>query len=259
VLAAHAQRCIPFFAAGLRGVARSMPTSAALDRVADAMGVACYEVPTGWKYFGNLMDADQLSLCGEESFGTGSAHIREKDGLWAVLAWLSVLAKLNQEAKSACQLAPLVTVEDVVTAHWKTYGRNFYTRYDYEEVDAKAAAALMGHLRAEAVAAHASKSLLGRLPLTLADDFAYTDPVDGSVARGQGVRFLLADGSRVVFRLSGTGSVGATIRLYVDKYENDPAKLLQPTQRAVQDLIAAALEVSRMEAFTGRASPSVVT
>lgn len=252
IIAANAVECIPYFKDGLKGVARSMPTSGALDFVAKALGVTCYEVPTGWKYFGNLMDAGSLSICGEESFGTGSDHIREKDGLWAVLCWLSILATKNEGQSE------LVTVEDIVRAHWAKYGRNYYTRYDYEQVDKEAALGLMEHLRGEVVKAAETKSL-GEFKIGDANEFTYTDPVDGAVARRQGIRFIMEDGSRIIFRLSGTGSVGATIRLYVEKYESDPSKLDMTTAAAIGPLVAQALTVSQMEQRTGRNAPTVIT
>jgi phosphoglucomutase len=255
IIAANAQAAIPYFSQGLKGVARSMPTSGALDLVAKKLGVECNEVPTGWKYFGNLMDAGRLSICGEESFGTGSDHIREKDGIWAMLCWLSILQIRN--AGSAAN-SPLVTVEDIVRQHWAEYGRNYYQRYDYEGVDATAAREMMEHLRSETKRVTETKTL-GSLAIAYADDFEYTDPVDGAVARQQGIRFVLADGSRIIFRLSGTGSVGATIRLYVEKYESDASRLDLDTAQAVAPLIAHALEVSQLAARTGRQSPTVIT
>lgn len=252
IIAANAQECIPYFKNGLKGLARSMPTSSALDFVAKKLNVQCYEVPTGWKYFGNLMDAEKLSICGEESFGTSSDHIREKDGLWAVLCWLSILAVKNQ-GKSE-----LVTVESIVRQHWATYGRNYYTRYDYETVDKEAANGLMEHLRGEVKTANSAKQL-GDFKLAYADEFTYTDPVDNSVATKQGIRFVCEDGSRIIFRLSGTGSVGATIRLYIEKYESAPDRLDMTTAEAVGTLITQALSVSQMESRTGRTAPTVIT
>ncbi|KAI4549476.1 hypothetical protein MG293_001806 [Ovis ammon polii] len=214
---------IPYFQqTGVRGFARSMPTSGALDRVANATKIALYETPTGWKFFGNLMDASKLSLCGEESFGTGSDHIREKDGLWAVLAWLSILATRKQ------------SVEDILKDHWQKYGRNFFTRYDYEEVEAEGANKMMKELEALI----SDRSFVGKqfpvgdkvYTVEKIDNFEYSDPVDGSISRNQGLRLLFADGSRIIFRLSGTGSAGATIRLYIDSYEKDLAKIYQDPQ-----------------------------
>ena len=222
IIAANAQTCIPYFKGGVKGVARSMPTSAALDKVASKLGLQCYEVPTGWKFFGNLMDAGKLSICGEESFGTGSDHIREKDGVWAVLAWLSILAHANPDASK-----PLVSVQQIVEQHWATYGRNYYCRYDYETVESDKAATLMAEL-VKLTTSDIGKQW-GEFTVSAADEFCYTDPVDHSVSAHQGIRFLMADGSRVIFRLSGTGSVGATIRMYIEKYETDKAKLMQPS------------------------------
>jgi len=205
IIAARAQAAIPFFKSGLKGVARSMPTSGALDRVAEKLKVPFFEVPTGWKFFGNLMDAGKCSICGEESFGTGSDHVREKDGLWAVLAWLSILA----EANKSTAVGQLVGVGDIVKDHWALYGRNFYTRYDYENVDSAAAEKVMETLKSKTKDITQVKSFV----VKTADVFEYTDPVDGSVSKNQGVRFLFTDGSRAIFRLSGTGSAGATIRM----------------------------------------------
>ena len=205
IIAARALASIPYFKGGLKGVARSMPTSGALDRVAEKLQVPFFEVPTGWKFFGNLMDAGRCSVCGEESFGTGSDHVREKDGLWAVLAWLSILAEANKSAP----VGQLVGVGDVVREHWSVYGRNFYTRYDYESVDSAAAEKVMETLKSKTKDITQVKSFV----VKTADVFEYTDPVDGSVSKNQGVRFLFTDGSRAVFRLSGTGSAGATIRM----------------------------------------------
>ena len=260
VIAAHAD-AIPFFAAagGLKGVARSMPTSAALDRVAAAAGIPLFEVPTGWKFFGNLMDSAELGkanfnpfLCGEESFGTGSNHVREKDGLWAVLAWLSILAKANAGAP----VGSLVSVAAVVRAHWAKFGRNYYCRYDYEGVEAAAADALVASLREKAAAGAGGG---GAFALAKADEFSYTDPVDGSVSARQGLRFIYTDGSRVVFRLSGTGSVGATLRVYIEKYEHAGGNHSLPTAVALKDLVRTALELAQIERFTGRKEPTVIT
>lgn len=247
IIAANAS-AIPYFSSGLKGVARSMPTSAALDRVALKLGVKCYEVPTGWKFFGNLMDAGMLSICGEESFGTGSDHIREKDGVWAVLAWLSILQSQNVGTRK------LKSVEDIVKEHWKVYGRNYYSRYDYENVESAGATALMNNLVAQFALLTPHESKLGEFTIEKADEFEYADPVDKSVSRKQGVRFLFTDGSRIIFRLSGTGSVGATIRLYVEKY--DAANVTQETQNAVKSLIDIALDLSKMKQFTGRDIPT---
>jgi len=244
VLAAHAKK-VPRYRSGLAGIARSMPTSTAADRVAKALGIPSYETPTGWKFFGNLLDAGKATLCGEESYGTGSDHVREKDGLWAVLFWLNVLAVAGG------------SVESLVRAHWASYGRNYYSRHDYEAVDSAAAALLMTELRAQ-LAGLAGKECNG-LRVTLADDFAYTDPVDGSTASKQGVRIVFDGGSRIVFRLSGTGTEGATLRVYLEKYEADTQRQSVETQAALAPLIAIAQSLARIEHHTGRAKPSVVT
>ena len=244
MLAANATLA-PGYAAGLKGVARSMPTSAAADRVAAKLGVGHFETPTGWKFFGNLLDAGKATLCGEESFGTGSDHIREKDGLWAVLFWLNILAKRR------------VSVAELAREHWKTYGRNYYTRHDYEEVDLKAGQDMMQALRNK-LAALPGQTLAGR-KVGAADDFAYHDPVDGSDAKGQGIRVMFEDGARIVYRLSGTGTVGATIRIYVEAYEPPSGDLAQDAQKALQPLIALARDLSEIETRTGRKAPSVIT
>lgn len=243
---------IPYFQqTGVRGFARSMPTSGALDRVAHATKIALYETPTGWKFFGNLMDANKLSLCGEESFGTGSDHIREKDGLWAVLAWLSILAARKQ------------SVEDIMKDHWQKYGRNFFTRYDYEEVDADAAGKMMKDLETVMF----DRSFVGKqlsagdkvYTVEKADNFEYNDPVDGSVSRNQGLRLIFSDGSRIIFRLSGTGSAGATVRLYIDSYEKDAKKIHEDPQVMLAPLISIALKLSQLHERTGRTGPTVIT
>jgi len=255
MIAANAQECIPYFKSGLKGVARSMPTGGALDKVAEKMGLQFYEVPTGWKFFGNLMDDGRCSVCGEESFGTSSDHVREKDGLWAVLSWLSILAKKNEGVAVG---EKLVTVEDIAKEHWATFGRNFFSRYDYEAVESEKANAMMEHLRG--VIASAKKGdKFGEFELDFCDDFEYTDPVDGSVASKQGLRFVFADSSRIIFRLSGTGSAGATIRMYVEQYEADASKHGADAQDALKPLIEAALEASKLEEFTGRKEPTVIT
>ncbi|KAL3685973.1 hypothetical protein R1sor_003995 [Riccia sorocarpa] len=261
IIAANAVGAIPYFKNGLKGVARSMPTSAALDVVAQKLGLKQFEVPTGWKFFGNLMDAGMCSICGEESFGTGSDHIREKDGIWAVLAWLSILAYRNRDVAAD---GKLVTVEDIVKLHWQTYGRHYYTRYDYENVDAGAAKNLIDHL----VKHHSDLDGLNKIikdtrpevaEVELGDEFEYTDPVDGSVSSHQGVRFLFKDGSRLVFRLSGTGSVGATIRLYIEQYQSDRSKTGADAAETLAPLVEVALVISKMEEFTGRSAPTVIT
>ncbi len=244
VLVANAH-LVPGYAAGLKGVARSMPTSAAVDRVAQALGIPCYETPTGWKFFGSLLDAGRITICGEESAGTGSDHVREKDGLWAVLFWLNILAVRGEP------------VEAIVRDHWARYGRNIYSRHDYEGVDSGAARGLMAHLTT-ALPTLPGRPLAGST-VTHADDFAYTDPVDDSVSTGQGIRIVLADGSRIVFRLSGTGTEGATLRVYLERFEPDPARQGQPTQQALAGLIAAADRIAGIASRTGRKSPTVIT
>eukprot|EP00475_Leptophrys_vorax_P039446 TRINITY_DN7130_c0_g2_i1.p1 TRINITY_DN7130_c0_g2~~TRINITY_DN7130_c0_g2_i1.p1 ORF type:complete len:582 (-),score=66.28 TRINITY_DN7130_c0_g2_i1:237-1982(-) len=260
IIAANAVDSIPYFSSGLKGVARSMPTSAALDVVAKELGLKFFEVPTGWKFFGNLMDAGMCSICGEESFGTGSDHIREKDGIWAVLAWLSILAHRNSGAAGG----RLVSVEDIVRQHWAKYGRHFYTRYDYEGVDADGAKKLMAHLVAsQADLAALNVAVKAASPVAAdvvkGDEFEYVDPVDSSVSSHQGIRFFFVDGSRLIFRLSGTGSVGATIRVYIEQYVNDPAKIDGNPAEVLAPLVAVALQVSKMEEFTGRKAPTVIT
>ncbi len=244
VLVANAA-LVPGYATGLSGAARSMPTSAAVDRVAAALGIDCYETPTGWKFFGNLLDAGRITICGEESAGTGSDHVREKDGLWAVLFWLNVMAARG------------MAVDAIVRDHWARFGRNFYSRHDYEGVDSDAARGLMAHLTAQ-LPGLPGRALAGST-VASADDFAYTDPVDGSVSTGQGIRVALANGSRIVFRLSGTGTEGATLRVYLERFEPDVACHGQPTQEALAPLIAAADELAGIAARTGRTAPTVIT
>lgn len=261
IIAANAVQSIPYFSSGLKGVARSMPTSAALDVVAKSLNLKFFEVPTGWKFFGNLMDAGLCSVCGEESFGTGSDHIREKDGIWAVLAWLSILAHKNKDNLTS---GKLVTVEDIVKQHWATFGRHYYTRYDYENVDAGAAKELMAHLvKLQSSLADVNKIIKEIRPdvanVASADEFEYKDPVDGSISKNQGIRYLFEDGSRLVFRLSGTGSEGATIRLYIEQYEKDSSKTGRDSQEALAPLVAVALKLSKMQEFTGRDAPTVIT
>ena len=246
IIAANAGAAPGYHAAGIKGVARSMPTSGAVDRVAKALGVPCFETPTGWKFFGNLMDAGLVNLCGEESYGTGSDHIREKDGLWAVLFWLNLVAASGK------------SVQQIVSEHWAHYGRNYYSRHDYEAVDSADAEALMAHLRGS-LAGLAQQSFAGGYKVDFADDFSYTDPVDQSIAQHQGIRIVMTNGSRIVFRLSGTGTEGATIRLYLEKYEADPRGHDVPTQQALADLITIAHSVSNIAQYTGRERPSVIT
>ncbi|NEP20228.1 MAG: alpha-D-glucose phosphate-specific phosphoglucomutase, partial [Leptolyngbya sp. SIO4C1] len=244
VLAANAQ-LVPGYREGLQGVARSMPTSQAVDRVAEKLGIDCYETPTGWKFFGNLLDADKATLCGEESFGTGSNHVREKDGLWAVLFWLNVLAARQQ------------SVEAIVREHWQTYGRNYYSRHDYEGVESARANTLMANLRSQVPTLKGKQ--LGDYTVDYADDFSYTDPVDGSVSEKQGIRIGFTDGSRIVFRLSGTGTKGATLRVYLESYEPDASKHDQDTQAALAPLIELADEVAKIRELTGFDQPTVIT
>ena len=244
IIAANAT-VAPGYKGGITGIARSMPTSQAADRVAQALGISCFETPTGWKYFGNLMDANLATLCGEESYGTGSFHIREKDGLWAVLFWLNLLAVRRQ------------SVEEIVRAHWARFGRNYYSRHDYEAVDAQAANAMMDALRAR-LPELAGQQLDGH-HVSQADDFEYNDPVDGSRSTGQGIRIIMAEGSRIVLRLSGTGTEGATVRLYLERFEADPARHDLDTQEALQGLIEVAEAVSNLRQRTGRERPTVVT
>jgi phosphoglucomutase len=244
MLAANAHLA-PAYAKGIAGVARSMPTSGAVDRVAAKLGVPCYETPTGWKFFGNLLDAGKITLCGEESAGTGSNHVREKDGVWAVLLWLSILAARRQ------------SVAQIAREHWAAYGRNFYTRHDYEDLDTPTAQALMKAL-GERLASLAG-TMLGTRRVARADDFGYVDPVDGSVSKNQGLRIVFEDGSRIVYRLSGTGTTGSTLRVYIERYEPDPARHGQETQAALADLIAAADQLAQIRSRTGRAAPDVVT
>ncbi|BBN69804.1 phosphoglucomutase [Prunus dulcis] len=255
IIAANAQEAIPYFRSGPKGLARSMPTSGALDRVAEKLNLPFFEVPTGWKFFGNLMDAGKLSICGEESFGTGSDHIREKDGIWAVLAWLSIIAYRNKDKKPG---EKLVSVSDVVKEHWATYGRNFFSRYDYEECESAGANKMVDYLR-ELISSSKPGDKYGNYVLQFADDFTYTDPVDGSVVSKQGVRFVFTDGSRIIYRLSGTGSAGATVRIYIEQYEPDASKHDADAQTALKPLIDLALFVSKLKDFTGREKPTVIT
>ena len=244
VIAANA-KLAPGYRQGLAGIARSMPTSAAADRVALALHIPCFETPTGWKFFGNLMDAGKVTLCGEESFGTGSSHVREKDGLWAVLFWLNILAARKQ------------SVETIVREHWANYGRNFYSRYDYEAIPTEGANGLMQHLRGSFAALTGKK--LGKYTVQTCDDFSYTDPVDGSVSQNQGIRILFSDGSRIIFRLSGTGTEGATLRVYLEAYEADVSRHHLDAQEALQELIQIALNISELQTRTGRDQPTVIT
>ncbi|MGD0961453.1 MAG: alpha-D-glucose phosphate-specific phosphoglucomutase [Methylomonas sp.] len=244
IMAANA-RLIPAYARGLRGVARSMPTSQAVDRVAKALRIPCYETPTGWKFFGNLLDADKITLCGEESFGSGSNHVREKDGLWAVLFWLNLLARKR------------MSVADIVHEHWEKFGRDIYCRHDYEAVDTAVANGVIDHLRTQ----------LGGLPgknwgdftVKYADEFSYADPVDNSISHNQGIRIGFTNGSRIVFRLSGTGTTGATLRIYLEKFERDAGKLDQDAQLALAELTDIAEQLCQIKQRTGRKAPDVMT
>ncbi|WEJ34654.1 alpha-D-glucose phosphate-specific phosphoglucomutase [Devosia sp. SD17-2] len=244
LLAANAHLA-PGYRDGIAGIARSMPTSAAADRVAEKLGIEMHETPTGWKFFGNLLDAGRVTICGEESAGTGSSHVREKDGLWAVLLWLNILAVRKQG------------VDEIVREHWKTYGRNYYTRHDYEEVDAAIANSLVDDLRGRL--ASLPGQVLNGLEVAYADDFTYHDPVDGSTSAKQGVRIGFVDGSRIVLRLSGTGTVGATLRLYLERYVPADGDHGQDTQVALEPLIALADDLASIKARTGRPTPSVIT
>ncbi|MCC0038132.1 MAG: alpha-D-glucose phosphate-specific phosphoglucomutase [Brucellaceae bacterium] len=244
LLAANAHLA-PGYASGLKGIARSMPTSAAADRVAEKLGIGMYETPTGWKFFGNLLDAGMATICGEESAGTGSDHVREKDGLWAVLLWLNILAARREPVKS------------IVEAHWAQFGRNYYSRHDYEAVDSDAANAMIEALRGR-LDRLAGTDVNG-MRVEMADDFSYHDPVDGSVSSNQGIRVRFEGGSRVVFRLSGTGTSGATVRVYIERYEPDPALHGQDTQQALAPLIAAAEALAGIARHTGRERPTVIT
>ncbi|WP_425107172.1 alpha-D-glucose phosphate-specific phosphoglucomutase [Ancylobacter sp.] len=244
IIAANAHLA-PGYKAGITGIARSMPTSGAADRVAAKLGITCYETPTGWKFFGNLLDAGLATVCGEESFGTGSNHVREKDGLWAVLMWLNILAVRRQ------------SVADIVAEHWQAYGRNYYTRHDYEEVDSAAADALMADLRARLE--NLPGTVINGLTVERADDFAYRDPVDDSVTTKQGIRVFFDDGSRIVYRLSGTGTAGATLRIYLERFEPDAARHDLDTQDALAGLVQIARDLPDIEGRTGRSAPTVIT
>jgi phosphoglucomutase len=244
LLAEHARR-VPAYRSGLAGVARSMPTSTAADRVAASLGIASFETPTGWKFFGNLLDAGRVTLCGEESYGTGSNHVREKDGLWAVLFWLNILAATGR------------SVESLVREHWRRFGRTYYTRHDYEGLDGGAAESLVTDLRA-ALPGLAGRRF-GARRIVLADDFAYTDPVDGSLSTRQGLRLVFDDGARIVLRLSGTGTEGATLRLYLERHEADPTRHDIPVQTALAELALIADDLAGIRQRTGRSGPSVAT
>ncbi len=245
ILAANAH-LVPGYQNGLAGIARSMPTSAAPDRVAKALNIDCFETPTGWKFFGNLLDAGKATLCGEESFGTGSNHVREKDGLWAVLFWLNILAVRQQ------------TVEEIVRTHWAKYGRHFYTRHDYEGIDTKAAQTLMDNL-SNTFSFLRNEQSFGAYVVKYCDNFSYTDPIDCSTSTNQGIRIGFQDGARIVFRLSGTGTQGATLRVYLESFEENPAKHALDAQEALADLIEVADSIAGIKKYTGRNKPSVIT
>jgi phosphoglucomutase len=244
VIAANA-RGIPGYSGGLAGVARSMPTSRAVDHVAGKLGITCYETPTGWKYFGDLLDAGKASICGEESFGAGSNHIREKDGLWAVLFWLNTLAVQEKGVGS------------VMHGHWSQYGRHYYSRHDYEGLDDRAALAVMEGLRHNLP--KLAEREVGGLTPSLCDDFAYRDPIDHSLSEHEGIRIVFSDEARIVYRLSGTGTRGTTMRVYLERFERDPTRHDLPVQQALADLASAALEISQLKALTGRDAPSLIT
>ncbi|MDD2834411.1 MAG: alpha-D-glucose phosphate-specific phosphoglucomutase [Methylotenera sp.] len=244
VLAANAT-LVPAYAKGIAGVARSMPTSGAVDRVAAKLAVPCYETPTGWKFFGNLMDAGKVTLCGEESFGTSSSHVREKDGLWAVLFWLNIIAVKG------------LGVEAILKAHWREFGRNVYSRHDYESIPTEAANAVIAHIKSQFSSLPGQS--FGSYVVDKCDDFSYHDPIDGSVSSNQGIRILFTDGSRIVFRLSGTGTEGATLRIYLEAFEPDRAKHHLDAQVALAEMIKIGLQISQLVEKTGRATPTVIT
>jgi phosphoglucomutase len=244
IMAANAH-LIPAYAKGLSGVARSMPTSQAVDRVAAKYKLPCFETPTGWKFFGNLLDAGKITLCGEESFGTGSDHVREKDGLWAVLFWLNLIARKRQ------------SVADIVKEHWKLFGRDIYCRHDYEAVETTIANGIVEHLRNQFPAL--AGRVFGEYTVKYADEFSYQDPVDGSISKNQGLRIGFTNGSRIVFRLSGTGTVGATLRIYIERFEPDVSKHDQDAQVALAELIDLAERFCEVKKRTGRTEPDVVT
>ncbi len=244
LIAANA-KLAPGYVQGIAGVARSMPTSGAVDRVAEELGVPCYETPTGWKFFGNLMDAGKVTICGEESFGTSSSHVREKDGLWAVLFWLNILAIKRQ------------SVEKIVKRHWVQFGRNVYSRHDYEAIPTEAANSVIDHIHASF--SHLPGTSFGHYTVKSCDDFSYTDPIDGSISTNQGIRILFVDGSRIVFRLSGTGTEGATLRVYLEAYEPNSANHHLDAQVALAEMIKIAQQISELSQRTGRDTPTVIT
>ena len=244
IMAANAH-LLPGYGSGIAGVARSMPTSMAVDRVADSLGIHCYETPTGWKYFGNLLDKGLITLCGEESFGTGSNHIREKDGLWAVLFWLNLVAVRKQ------------SIAEIVKNHWQAFGRNYYSRHDYENVDMNKAQTIFNALQKKLPSLE--KQTFGNYCISRADNFSYRDPVDGSFTDNQGLRIIFVDGSRIIFRISGTGTEGATLRVYYEKYQLPDGDLLQDTQNCLADLFDIAEQLSSLKIISGRTQPDVIT
>jgi phosphoglucomutase len=244
IMAANAH-LLPGYQMGLSGVARSMPTSMAVDRVAESLGIDCYETPTGWKYFGNLLDKNMITLCGEESFGNGSDHVREKDGLWAVLFWLNLIAIRKQ------------SVADIIRKHWQVFGRNYYSRHDYENVDMEHAQAIFSRL--EQKLSSLEKQCFGEYCVSVADNFSYKDPVDGSLTEKQGIRIIFEDGSRIIFRVSGTGTEGATLRVYYEKYQSPKGELEMDTQSCLEELFDIAEQISNLKKISGRTQPDVIT
>jgi phosphoglucomutase len=244
VLAANATLA-PAYATGIAGVARSMPTSGAVDRVATKLNIPCYETPTGWKFFGNLMDAGKVTLCGEESFGTSSSHVREKDGLWAVLFWLNILATKK------------ISVEAILMAHWAEFGRNVYSRHDYEAIPTEAANSVIAHIKSQFASLPGQS--FGAYKVKTCDDFSYHDSIDGSISNNQGIRILFEDGSRIIFRLSGTGTEGATLRIYLEAFDPDVSKHHLDAQVALSEMIKIALQISQLMEKTGRDTPTVIT
>jgi phosphoglucomutase len=260
IIADWADTAIPYFKDGgkIKGLARSMPTSGAIDLVAKKKGVEVFEVPTGWKFFGNLMDAGRLSICGEESFGTGSDHIREKDGIWAVVAWLNIIAAANKDKPEAS-----IGIKEILQGHYEKYGRNIFSRYDYEEVSSDGAQKLVEHLNS-LISSTSFKdttydSATGPFTVASVTNFSYTDPIDGSISRNQGHIIQFSDGSRFVFRLSGTGSQGATVRLYVERYTQDSKEYGKATAEGLKGLIEVALQISKLQEFLDRTKPNVIT
>jgi len=256
IIAANAKDCIPYLKENFNGVARSMPTSCSLEKVAKKLGLKCYEVPTGWKFFGNLMDDQRIQICGEESFGTGGDHVREKDGLWAVLCWLSIMAYFNRDSTKA-----LIPVKDIVHQFWSEFGKSFYSRYDYEGVSSDAAKDVMEHLLSQSPSDINSNNpdFTKEKPCVLVDNFRYEDPVDGSISEKQGVRVVFEDGARIVFRVSGTSSSGATIRMYIESSCDDASRISEETQDYLRPLIQFGLSISQLREKCGRQEPTVIT